>query len=301
MSRYENCTYFYTLYNAVNNCFPAITVSDVHTILREAILAPSDYTVEFNDFTYTQTEIYSLIGHDLIQSCMSEQTKEKTYIDFIENASNVIKHMNDGYVSDNDFAERTSFLEDTARYEFILFSALAFLKTAREDNALLYGELKLNIVRFREINDLIQSYTRDEKNIDISREEFEKAKPIYRMLKSLQNLGYNYNLSTKERSGLGIEHEDDEDLTDMFNYANWIKRIMLLQLRLEINSDEDAGSSSDNAYEQNTSLQLNKEENILHKISHLRGVNDKRGFDRDRFYMLEEKNKSLVKDSKTEN
>ena len=299
MSRYENCTYFYTLYNAVNNCFPAISADDVHTILREVILAPSDYTVEFNDFTYSQPEIYSLIGHDLIQSCMSEQTKEKTYIDFIENASNVIKHMNDGYVSDNDYNERNSFLNDTERYEFILFSALAFLKASGEDDALLFGELKLNIVRFREINDLIRNFRRDEKNIDISREEFETAKPIYRMLKSLQNLGYNYNFSPKERAGLGIDHDDDEDLTDVFNYGNWIKRIMLLQLRFEI-SAEEAQTSSAPVYEQDTFEPQTPEDHILQKISQLRGVNDKRGFDKNRFYMLEGTNDSLVKENKAE-
>ena len=285
MSRYENCTYFYTLYNAVNNCFPAVSNEDIHTILREVILAPSDYTVEFNDFTYSQSEIYSLIAHDLIQSCMSEQTKEKTYIDFIENASNVIKHMNDGYVSDNDYAERSSFLDDTARYEFILFSALAFLKAAEEDDALLYGELKLNIIRFREINDLVKNFTRDEKNIDISREEFEQARPIYRMLKSLQNLGYKYNFSPKERAGLGIDHDDDEDLTDAFNYGNWIKRMMLLQLRLEIGA-ENMQKPMPQTNEQQL-IQPLSDEHIVSKIAQLRGANDKRGFDKNRFYVLE--------------
>ena len=253
--------------------------------MREFILAPSDYTVEFNDFTYSQSEIYSLIAHDLIQSCMSEQTKEKTYIDFIENASNVIKHMNDGYVSDNDYAERSSFLDDTARYEFILFSALAFLKAAEEDDALLYGELKLNIIRFREINDLVKNFTRDEKNIDISREEFEQARPIYRMLKSLQNLGYKYNFSPKERAGLGIDHDDDEDLTDAFNYGNWIKRMMLLQLRLEIGA-ENMQKPMPQTNEQQL-IQPLSDEHIVSKIAQLRGANDKRGFDKNRFYVLE--------------
>lgn len=297
MSRYENCTYFYTLYNAVNNCFPAISTEAVHTILREVILAPSDYTVEFNDFVYSQKEIYSMLAYDLIQSCMTEQNKEKTYIEFIENAANVIKHMNDGFISNDDFSERNSFLEDTARYEFILFSALSFLKAAEESNSRLFSELKLNIVRFREINDLIRNFTRDEKNIDTTSDEFERAKPIYKMLKSLQNLGYHYNFSPKERAGLGIDHDDDEDLTDNFNYTHWIKRIMLLQLRREVSVAEDT-ETADNV---NTPVkQFESEENIYNKISQLRGANDKRGFDRNRFYMLEGTNGSYVKNDNNE-
>lgn len=298
MSRYENCKYFYTLYNAVNNCFPAISTDDIHTILRETILAPSDYTVEFNDFTYSQKEIYSMLASDLIQSCMTDQTKEKTYIEFVKNAAMVIKHMNDGYISDEDYSERTSFLEDTARYEFMLFSALALLKATEEENAHLYGELKLNIIRFREINDLIRNFTRDEKNIDTTRDEFERAKPIYKMLNSLQSLGYNYNFSPQERAGLGIDHDEDEDLTDDFNYENWVKRIMLLQLRLEIGSDDKETAENNVNIETLDSVFSG---NMLDRISQLRGANNKRGFDKNRFYMLERTNASSLKGDNTEN
>lgn len=297
MSRYGNCKYFYTLYNAVNNCFPAISGEDAHTILRETILAPSDYTVEFNDFSYSQKEIFQMLGYDLIQSCMTEKTKEATYIEFIENAANVIKHMNDGYISDDDFAERTSFLEDTARYEFILFSALSLLKAAAENDARVFGELKLNIIRFREISDLVNNFTRDEKNIDTSRDEFERAKPIYRMLKSLQTLGYKYNLSTQERAGLGIDHDEDEDLTDAFNYVNWIKRMMLLQLRIEL-EDESAQTP---ATAEREAPATTSSTNIFDKISQLRGANDKRGFDKNRFYMLEGTNGSFAKNDNNDN
>jgi hypothetical protein len=116
------------------------------------------------------------------------------------------------------------------------------------------------------------------------------------MLKSLQNLGYNYNFSPKERAGLGIEHDDDEDLTDNFNYKNWIKRIMLLQLRLEL-SGETFQETSNNV---NTAINQTVEESVVDKISQLRGANAKRGFDRNRFYMLEKDNDSSTEGSSSE-
>ena len=46
MGRYTNCTYFYTLYDAVNDLFPAVSREEACTILRETILAPDDYVDE---------------------------------------------------------------------------------------------------------------------------------------------------------------------------------------------------------------------------------------------------------------
>jgi len=280
MGRYSECTYFYTLYDAVEQCFPAVSRNDACTILRETILAPDDYELDFNDSTYTKYQLLSLIGHTLSKNCILNN-KEETHYNILETAANVIKHMNDGYISQDNYAERKNFIEDISRKEFMLFAALACTKTAEEDDTMFFGELILNIVRFRELKDLIENYTPDIVDEETTVQDFERAKPIYKMLKSLQSLGYNYNFSAKERTSLDIDHEQDEDLTGRFNFYNWLKRLMLLQLRKEISLPITKGSYV------NITPQV---ENLsqLDRIAQLRGTYNKRRFDRNRFNMLEQ-------------
>ena len=285
MGRYENCTYFSTLYDAVCNSFPQIDMENARTILREVILAPDDYTVEFEDASYDKKQMTDLIAKALIALCITgspQETFEKT----IEDVANIIKHMNDGYITNEDAQERRDFLANAARREFDLFVAYALRHAGGQYDMEKMRELKLNIIRLREFQDLVESYTRDEVEVEVSREEFEQARPIYRMLKSLQSLGYDYNFSPRERESLNIDHEDDNDLDDDFNYVNWLKRLMLLQLRKEIpalpsNATDfvNAGSTSD----------LSSSNNDLEsRIAQLRGAYNKRRFDSRRFIMLEQ-------------
>ncbi|MBR1840707.1 MAG: hypothetical protein IJ778_01080 [Alphaproteobacteria bacterium] len=294
MGRYSSCTYFQTLYDAVKSNFPAVSDTDAATILRETILAPDDYELDFNDTVYTKRELLGMFGHTLAQKCITND-KETTHAMILETAADIIEHMNDGYISQDNYSERQEFLEKISRYEFMLFAALAFTKTSEEKDTLLFGELTLNIVRLREIKDLIENYTPDIVDKETTIQDFERAKPIYKMLKSLQNLGYNYNFSVKERVSLGIDHEEDEDLSDKFNFAHWLKRLMLLQLRKEVSAPTTAAS---------TVVNDNKEDEPLSsydRIARLRGIYNKRRFDIQRFNMIEQTKNASVENTETQN
>lgn len=282
MGRYSNCTYFETLYDAVSQTFPAVNRPEACTILRETILAPNDYELEFNNASYNQDQIQTLIGRQLLDNCI-QTSPEQAFQDTLENAAQIMKHMNDGYITTEDYNERCQFLEHIERQEFMLFAALAFFHAAKEDNDKMYNEITLNIIRLREINDLIRQYTRNEVEIEVDRDEFEQAKPIYKMLKSLQSLGYDYNFSPRERASLGIDHEDDADLQSNFGYEHWLKRLMLLQLRKEIAMD-----NIESAVEAEKLTSTEVEENITERIAKLRGMADRRRFDKNRFMQLEE-------------
>lgn len=285
MGRYEDCTYFSTLYDAVCNGFPQVDRANARTILREVILAPDDYTVEFEDTSYDKKQMMDIIARALIGLCISGSPQE-TFERTIESAANIIKHMNDGYITKEDAEERKTFLDDAAKREFDLFTAYAFRQVCGGYEANNMNEMKLNLIRLREFQDLIKNYTRDEVEQEVSREEFEQARPIYKMLKSLQNLGYDYNFSPRERESLDIDHEDDEDLYDDFNYANWLKRLMLLQLRKEINQPKIEISDFTNS--QSDTVLPSADDSLEAKIAQLRGTYTKRRFDSNRFIMLEQ-------------
>lgn len=285
MGRYEACTYFPSLYEAVCNAFPQVDKANARTILRELILAPDDYTVEFEDASYDKSQMMDLIARALIALCISGSPQE-TFNQSIEYAANVIKHMNDGYITKEDANERKTFLEKAARCEFDLFTAYAFRQIIGNQSSEAMHELKLNIIRLREFQDLIENYTRDEIETEVSREEFEQARPIYKMLKSLQSLGYDYNFSPRERESLDIDHEDDDDLGDDFRYSDWLKRIMLLQLRKETNPPKIEVPDFINA--EPNSVLPSKNSDLEEKIAQLRGTYSKRRFDSHRFVMLEQ-------------
>lgn len=289
MGRYESCTHFDALYDATENCFPAVSRRNACTILREVILAPNDYTVEFGNKTYEKFEIMYMLAKELTLSCVYD-SPEKTHYDILENAANIMKHMNDGYISTEDYEERSEFLDMTDRYEFTLFAAYCLLRLTGSDETERLDELRLNITRLREIRDLIQNYTRDEVDAEVGREEYERAKPIYKMLKSLQGLGYDYNFSPKERASLDIDHEDDSDLSDSFNAENWLKRIMLLELRLEISEVPEPVSvqpQQNSVPPVETAPAEEETDSISERIARLRGTYDKRRFDKNRFFVLE--------------
>ena len=290
MGRYEKCTYFDTLYEATARCFPNVNEQNARTIFREVILAPDDYTVELNTDSYDKSQIMEMVAEQLVNICV-EESPQQTYREIVEQAAEIIKHMNDGYITDEDYTERQDFLERTERYEFALFTAYCLFMATACDNQTRLNEITLNIVRLREIHDLISTYTRDEQGVTTERDEFERAKPIYKMLKSLQNLGYDYNFSPKERESLGIDHEDDEDLSEDFNHQNWLKRIMLLRLRQETSeTTENTESSAPAEYEP---TRLSPEE-VSERIALLRGTYNKRRFDKNRFLVLENSKPPLV-------
>lgn len=293
MGRYEQCTYFNILYDAVCNSFPQIDAVNARTIFREMILAPDDYTVEFEDASYNKSQMMDLIAKALIGLCISSSPQE-TFERTIENAANIIKHMNDGYISAEDAAEKKTFLTNAARSEFVLFTAYALRQVLGSYDSSAMHELKLNIIRLREFQDLIENYTRDAINVEVSREEFEQARPIYRMLKSLQSLGYDYNFSPRERESLGIDHEDDNDLNDDFHYMNWLKRLMLLQLRKETAVPKIEVASAVN--EQPETVLSASNDDWKSKIAQLRGTYNKRRFDTQRFIMLKQSEEPSVTD-----
>lgn len=295
MGRYSSCTYFQTLYEAVESNFPAVSSTDAATILRETILAPDDYELDFNDTIYTKHELLSMFGHTLAQKCITDD-KETTHAMILETTADIIKHMNDGYISQDDYSERQEFLEKINRYDFMLFAALAFTKASEENDASLFSELILNIVRLREIKDLIENYTPDIVNQETTVQDFERAKPIYKMLKSLQNLGYNYNFSVKERVSLGIDHEEDEDLGDKFNFTHWLKRLMLLQLRKEV-----GGTSATASVAVNNNKEEDEPTSSYDRIARLRGIYNKRRFDIQRFNMIEQTKNTSVEETETQN
>src|SRR5574344_1237756 len=290
MIPYENSPHFSSLYEIIKSCFGDISDKDAHKILRETILAPGDYDIAINNKHNSKQKIAEQLSQFIIDKC-SNNNAEAQYIELLENASMVIKHMNDGYISTDDYQERTDFLQSINKQEFELFITLAIISTdSTNQNSDLYQQLIFKIRRLREINDLIINFTRNAVDIEIDRAEFERAKPIYKMLKSLQGLGYGYRLSHKECINLNIYHDDDEDLSEDYAFSDWIKRLMLLELRKQedLDASTDTNTLSDMFHnDEKVGYTSTFFDDVNTRIAELRGTLQKRRFDSTRFNVLE--------------
>ena len=291
MIPYENYTDFTEIRDIMKDCFPDANDTQLQTILREVVFAPDDYEIDYNGKKLNRKETAKLISEHICNNFAKSDPKAE-YDELLESSAKIIKHTNDGYISDEDAEERTNFLNKINKREFELYLALGVLSSGYvESENTMKNELIFRIRRLREMNDLIRKYSRDGKGIEVGRAEYERALPIYKMLKSLKGLGYGYNLSRKERISLDIDHDDDEDLMDDFAFSDWIKRLMLLQLRRseKINAMTNTNSIRDFCQSDEkigyTSTLL---DDVNNKISELRGTIQKRRFDSGRFSMLEE-------------
>lgn len=289
MFPYQDGKYFNSLYQAVQACYPQLDTPAARDVLRELILSPQKDKININGENISKTEIVQSLRRKLNNEDEPKPFDER-YHDLLEAALKTIKHMNDGYITEEDYKERGNFLKNINEKEFDVFTLLALLRLCPlEDSQELEGQLIYKIRSLRELNDLIRFYTKDAVEVNTDIQDYEKAKMIYKMLKSLQGLGYGYTISQKEKENLGISHDDDEDLANSYAYEDWLKRLMLLQLRRETRQDDNLKANNLNAmFSNNIGKSSTFFDEVGGRISELRGVLKKRRFDSSRFNMIEE-------------
>lgn len=289
MFPYQDGKYFDSLYQTVQNCYPQLDKSAARDVLRELILAPKSDMITIGNTQYSRAEIIQTLKYQL-NGENEEKPFDVRYHDLLEAALKTIKHMNDGYITEEDYEERKNFLDKINKKEFQVFTLLALLKSCHSlDNPELTGQLIYKVRSLRELNDLIRKYTKDAVAVNTDVRDYEQAKLIYKMLKSLQGLGYGYTISPKEKENLGISHDDDEDLSEDYSFDNWLRRLMLLQLRRETRATGAINSNNLSAmFESNIGKSSTFFDDIGGRISELRGALQKRRFDSSRFNMLEE-------------
>ncbi len=289
MFPYQDGKYFDSLYQTVQNCYPNLDKAAARDVLRELILSPKSDLITVGTEHYTKAEVIQNLQH-FLNGENEEKSFDERYHDLLESALKTIKHMNDGYITEEDYKERNNFLDKINKKEFQVFTLLALLESCRfsEDSELI-RQLIYKVRSLRELNDLIRLYTKDAVAVNTDVRDYEQAKLIYKMLKSLQSLGYGYTISPKEKENLGISHDDDEDLSEDYSFDNWLKRMMLLQLRRETRTADALNSNNLSAmFSSNIGKSSTLFDNIGGRITELRGALQKRRFDSNRFNMLEE-------------
>ena len=105
MIPYENHNDFSEVNQIVKDCFPEASDAEVQAILREVVFAPDDYEIEYQGKKFNRAELAQKISEHICNNFAKDDPKAE-YDEMIENTASIIKHTNDGYVSDDDAIER---------------------------------------------------------------------------------------------------------------------------------------------------------------------------------------------------
>ncbi len=205
--------------------YPDVDARRMKTIVRELVFAPSDRMIKINEIKRLSAEdLRFMIARELEcpfeeVNVFKQESDVKEYFEWLKKTTNILKHLNDGYVTQEDADERKAFLSLVELREYALMACLGLYKESNAPSS----QSRMNIVRYkvqklREIRSAILFLTREESSVVTTKSEFDAAKPYYQYFKNLQGLPFGYDASVEKRKELGISHENDNDLAQDYDY-----------------------------------------------------------------------------------
>ncbi len=178
-------------------------------------------------------DLQSMIAYS-IENINSETSSSQEYFRWLDETTDILKNMNDGFVTDEDLAQRNEFLELTHQREAEILVALGLYQSSSHPDAQeKIKALHYKLTKLREMRSAIEHRTRNQADVEVSRSEYEKALPYYKLYRGLAKLPFGYDISRQQKIKLGINHDDDDDLADDFNYYDNLLNVVLDQMEKE--------------------------------------------------------------------
>lgn len=229
-------------------------------LARQMALAPRDTKLKVGNqeikVEEMQHQIAMDVGEDLqfqladsIEQINSESTSSQEYFRWLGDTENIIRHMNDGYVSDDDLKERNDFLEMSYQRETELMVCLALYQNSVFPNAKeKYNEMYFKLGKLRQMRSMIKQSTKDKADREVAKIEYEKALEYFNAVKELKkhdlewqlpddvqrNMGRkayeNGNNHGYDDNAYGIDHSHDKDLQPNFSYYDWLREQILFSM-----------------------------------------------------------------------
>lgn len=244
---------------ALQKTFDNLDDKTTRLATRETLLAPRDRVVNINGQNLSASELRfhvaqtienmgkgdtSEIGHaqDLqmmiahsIENINCETSSSQEYFRWLDDTSDIIKNMNDGYVSEADLQERNDFLNMSHQREAELLVCLSLYANSNNPMAAEQARvIRYKLTKLREMRSAIETTTRDKADQDIPEEEYRRAIPYYKLYKGLARYPFGYEIPDEQKNNLGINHSQDEDINnDQYLFEN------ILNTLLDDMKDED--------------------------------------------------------------
>lgn len=233
--------------SALRVMYPQAGECSLRQLVRESVFAPPNRLVIFQNFQVRASDLKYQLAHmidahgllkaeyfaDHADNAEEEDTSEE-YFYCLEKTTNIINHMNDGYVSEEDLTERNDFLNMLDRREAELMLSMCLYQSSRSMQAPEQMKIiRYKVQKLREMRSAIEQRTRDESGVEIIRAEYNLAIPYYKYFKGLQKVAFGYDISREQKVDLNINHDDDYDLQEEYNHKEHLRNIVLNEMKEE--------------------------------------------------------------------
>lgn len=204
---------------AVMRQYPQMDSQEAGRVTRELVLAPKSSTIKIGNETVKVADLSFEIAESL-EAINSETSSSQEYFSWFNESSEILQHMNDGYVSEEDFAEREDWIKDSYTREAELMTCLGLYQHSSFPEAKKrYADIYNKLVKLRQIRNTIKDNTANKPDKDkntINREEkekaFKKATIYVAVMRQFQKRAPRWNLSKNKLRQLNMYHGDDADL-----------------------------------------------------------------------------------------
>ena len=208
---------------AVQREYPDIGRPEAEKVTRELVLAPKNASIKIGNKEVQVSDLQYQIALT-IESLGSETSSEQEYFSWFTESSDIIQHMNDGFVSDDDLAERNEWIEDSYTREAELMTCLGLIQNSPFPEAKKrYNALYNKLVKLRQIRSSIKESTANKadepQRIDVKEKEkaYKKAVVYVAAMREFVKRNPRWNMPRKTLQRLNIDHGDDDDLADDYD------------------------------------------------------------------------------------
>ncbi len=162
-----------------------------------------------------------------IERINCETSTMNEYFTWIEEGQTIVKHMNDGEVTPQDFAEKNDFLDMSFQRETELLTCLGLyersMQMGNQDAKVRFDELRLKLQKLREIRSSIETTCNHEVDHKVERREYEVALEYYRLIGLMRQMGARPTRTQaeefRERSlALKVDHGVDVEMLPGYSF-----------------------------------------------------------------------------------
>jgi len=204
---------------AVMQRFPQVDNTEANRLTRELVLAPKNSTIKIGNKEVKVADLSYEIAESL-EAISSETSSSQEYFSWFDESAEILKNMNDGFVTEEDFAERQDWISTSYAREAELMTCMGLYQhSAFPEAKKRYADIYNKLVKLRQIRNTIKDNTanqpdKDKSKIDMKQKEeaYKKAMLYLAVTRQFMKRSPRWNMSKNHLRKLNMYHGDDYDL-----------------------------------------------------------------------------------------
>lgn len=208
---------------AVEKKYPDVTHSEAEKITRELVLAPKNSSIKIGDNDVPVADLSFQIALT-IESLGAETSSEGEYFQWFTESEEIIRNMNDGFVSEEDLNEKNEWIKNSYGREAEIMTCLGLFQNSQFPEAKKhYNNLYNKLVKLRQIRSSIKETTANKtdevKQVNMKEKEksYKKAVVYVAALREFIKQQPRWNMPRRTLQKLNVDHGDDDDLLDDYD------------------------------------------------------------------------------------